>query len=121
MASQVVKVKRETIEACMTCPLCNKLLKEATTISLCLHTCELSALSVFAVNCSCFCGNFDLGLCLCCIWCSGFFMLSVIAQFLKYLLELSVPDLHIMDFVLLTSSFCDVGICVFYNFKISYV
>ncbi|XWS64713.1 hypothetical protein CRYUN_Cryun05aG0027100 [Craigia yunnanensis] len=34
----VVKVKRETLESCMTCPLCNKLLKEATTISLCLHT-----------------------------------------------------------------------------------
>ncbi|RVW96083.1 E3 ubiquitin protein ligase DRIP2 [Vitis vinifera] len=38
MTSQVVKVRRETIAACMTCPLCNKLLKEATTISLCLHT-----------------------------------------------------------------------------------
>lgn len=35
---RVVKVKRETLESCMTCPLCNKLLKEATTISLCLHT-----------------------------------------------------------------------------------
>ncbi|XVF06337.1 hypothetical protein REPUB_Repub06bG0039100 [Reevesia pubescens] len=34
----VVKVKRETLQSCMTCPLCNKLLKEATTISLCLHT-----------------------------------------------------------------------------------
>lgn len=40
MTSQVVKVRRETIAACMTCPLCNKLLKEATTISLCLHTCK---------------------------------------------------------------------------------
>nr|XP_048325241.1 E3 ubiquitin protein ligase DRIP2-like isoform X2 [Ziziphus jujuba var. spinosa] len=38
MTGQVVKVKRETLEACMTCPLCHKLLKEATTISLCLHT-----------------------------------------------------------------------------------
>ncbi|KAG7970137.1 hypothetical protein I3843_07G066700 [Carya illinoinensis] len=38
MATQVVKVKRETLEACMTCLLCKKLLKEATTISLCLHT-----------------------------------------------------------------------------------
>ncbi|XVF57226.1 hypothetical protein PTKIN_Ptkin06aG0187400 [Pterospermum kingtungense] len=35
---RVVKVKRQTLESCMTCPLCNKLLKEATTISLCLHT-----------------------------------------------------------------------------------
>ncbi|XP_022719135.1 E3 ubiquitin protein ligase DRIP2-like isoform X1 [Durio zibethinus] len=34
----IVKVKRETLVSCMTCPLCNKLLKEATTISLCLHT-----------------------------------------------------------------------------------
>ncbi|GAB2277593.1 hypothetical protein Dimus_012301 [Dionaea muscipula] len=38
MASQVVKVRRDKIAACMICPLCNKLLKEATTISLCLHT-----------------------------------------------------------------------------------
>ncbi|KAL9357910.1 hypothetical protein Peur_051163 [Populus x canadensis] len=35
---RVVKVRRETIEACMTCPLCNKLLRDATTISECLHT-----------------------------------------------------------------------------------
>ncbi|XP_011042413.1 PREDICTED: E3 ubiquitin protein ligase DRIP2-like [Populus euphratica] len=35
---QVVKVRRETIEACMTCPLCDKLLRDATTISECLHT-----------------------------------------------------------------------------------
>jgi len=35
-----VRVKRDKIAACMKCPLCNKLLKEATTISLCLHTCE---------------------------------------------------------------------------------
>nr|KJB42217.1 hypothetical protein B456_007G142500 [Gossypium raimondii] len=38
MANQVVKVRRETIAACMTCPLCNKLLRDATTISECLHT-----------------------------------------------------------------------------------
>ncbi|KDP21358.1 hypothetical protein JCGZ_21829 [Jatropha curcas] len=38
MANQVVKVSRETIAACMTCPLCNKLLRDATTISECLHT-----------------------------------------------------------------------------------
>ncbi|KAM0936639.1 putative transcription factor C2H2 family [Dioscorea sansibarensis] len=35
---QVVKVKRELVSACMTCPLCHKLLSEATTISECLHT-----------------------------------------------------------------------------------
>ncbi|XP_044502799.1 E3 ubiquitin protein ligase DRIP2-like isoform X2 [Mangifera indica] len=34
----VVKVKRETIVACMTCPLCNKLLRDATTITECLHS-----------------------------------------------------------------------------------
>uniref|UniRef100_A0A1J3J689 E3 ubiquitin protein ligase DRIP2 n=1 Tax=Noccaea caerulescens TaxID=107243 RepID=A0A1J3J689_NOCCA len=34
----VVKVKRETVAACMTCPLCDKLLRDATTISECLHT-----------------------------------------------------------------------------------
>lgn len=38
MPNQVVKVKRETITACMTCPLCHKLFRDATTISECLHT-----------------------------------------------------------------------------------
>lgn len=37
-ARQVVRVRREALVACMTCPLCNKLLKEATTISECLHS-----------------------------------------------------------------------------------
>ncbi|BFG37165.1 hypothetical protein CerSpe_234390 [Prunus speciosa] len=64
MASQVVKVKRETLEACMTCPLCNKLLKEATTISLCLHTfcrkCIYEKLSDEEVDCCPVC-NIDLG------------------------------------------------------------
>ncbi|KAM1992866.1 hypothetical protein ACFX16_009273 [Malus domestica] len=36
--SQVVKVKRVTIEACLKCGLCNKVSEEAITISLCLHT-----------------------------------------------------------------------------------
>ena len=49
MANQVVRVRREAIAACMTCPLCNKLLRDATTISECLHTCEslLTFLSLF--------------------------------------------------------------------------
>ncbi|XP_078442466.1 DREB2A-interacting protein 2 [Wolffia australiana] len=34
----LVKVKREVIVACMTCPLCHKLFRDATTISECLHT-----------------------------------------------------------------------------------
>ncbi|XVE77871.1 hypothetical protein DITRI_Ditri13aG0098200 [Diplodiscus trichospermus] len=38
MANQAVKVRREAIAACMTCPLCDKLLRDATTISECLHT-----------------------------------------------------------------------------------
>jgi hypothetical protein len=32
-------------------------------------------------------------------------MLSVVAQFLNFIVELFVPDLHIMDFVLLSSYF----------------
>ncbi|XP_050372093.1 E3 ubiquitin protein ligase DRIP2-like [Argentina anserina] len=35
---EVVKVKRDKLEACMTCPICNELFREATTISECLHT-----------------------------------------------------------------------------------
>ncbi|KAJ1266227.1 hypothetical protein BS78_08G135200 [Paspalum vaginatum] len=34
----VVMVKRELLARCMTCPLCRRLLREATTISECLHT-----------------------------------------------------------------------------------
>ncbi|KAL0722015.1 hypothetical protein Bca4012_036614 [Brassica carinata] len=34
----VAKVKRETVVACMSCPLCDNLLRDATTISECLHT-----------------------------------------------------------------------------------
>ncbi|KAK1313959.1 E3 ubiquitin protein ligase DRIP2 [Acorus calamus] len=37
-AGRVVRVKREVLSSCMTCPLCEKLLKDATTISKCLHT-----------------------------------------------------------------------------------
>jgi hypothetical protein len=47
---RVVKVRRETIEACMTCPLCNKLLRDATTISECLHTCQ--SLLLYPFDCS---------------------------------------------------------------------
>ncbi|KAJ0093593.1 hypothetical protein Patl1_25235 [Pistacia atlantica] len=36
--SQVLKVSREKLVACMTCPLCKKLFRDATTISECLHT-----------------------------------------------------------------------------------
>ncbi|XP_045795061.1 E3 ubiquitin protein ligase DRIP2-like [Trifolium pratense] len=61
----VVKVKRETLEACMTCPLCQKLLKDATTISLCLHTfcrkCIYEKLSDEEVDCCPVC-EIDLGI-----------------------------------------------------------
>ncbi|KAK4764035.1 hypothetical protein SAY87_013473 [Trapa incisa] len=36
--SQGVRVRREVIATCITCPLCNKLIRNATTISECLHT-----------------------------------------------------------------------------------
>lgn len=35
---EVVKVKRELLEACLSCSICMKLLRDATTISECLHT-----------------------------------------------------------------------------------
>ncbi|XP_022143094.1 E3 ubiquitin protein ligase DRIP2-like isoform X2 [Momordica charantia] len=64
MAGQVVRVKREILETCMTCPLCKKLLKEATTISLCLHTfcrkCIYEKLSDEEAD-SCPVCNIDLG------------------------------------------------------------
>ncbi|XP_004302060.1 PREDICTED: E3 ubiquitin protein ligase DRIP2-like [Fragaria vesca subsp. vesca] len=64
MAGHVVKVKREALVACMTCPLCHKLLKEATTISLCLHTfcrkCILEKLSDEEGDCCPVC-EIDLG------------------------------------------------------------
>ncbi|XP_058105489.1 E3 ubiquitin protein ligase DRIP2 [Magnolia sinica] len=64
MATQVVKVRRETLVGCMTCPLCNKLLKEATTISECLHTfcrkCIYDKLNDEELDCCPIC-NIDLG------------------------------------------------------------
>nr|CAB3493952.1 unnamed protein product [Digitaria exilis] len=36
----LVMVKRDLLARCMTCPLCRRLLRDATTISECLHTCE---------------------------------------------------------------------------------
>ncbi|XVF66559.1 hypothetical protein PTKIN_Ptkin10aG0046700 [Pterospermum kingtungense] len=43
--AEVSKVDREKLVACMTCPLCDKLFKDATTISECLHTCQFNLLS----------------------------------------------------------------------------
>ncbi|KAI3783014.1 hypothetical protein L2E82_13076 [Cichorium intybus] len=36
--NQVVKLRKESLAACMTCPICNKLFRDATTIPECLHT-----------------------------------------------------------------------------------
>ncbi|XP_043723523.1 E3 ubiquitin protein ligase DRIP2-like [Telopea speciosissima] len=64
MTSQVVKVRKDTLAACMTCPLCNKLLREATTISECLHTfcrkCIYDKLTEEEADCCPIC-NIDLG------------------------------------------------------------
>lgn len=38
MPHQVVKVRRDAVAPCMTCPICRKLLRDATTIIECLHT-----------------------------------------------------------------------------------
>ncbi|KAL3517646.1 hypothetical protein ACH5RR_020235 [Cinchona calisaya] len=64
LSNQVVEVRRETIAACMTCPLCNKLFRDATTISECLHTfcrkCIYKKLSDEEIECCPIC-NIDLG------------------------------------------------------------
>ncbi|XP_039025073.1 E3 ubiquitin protein ligase DRIP2-like isoform X2 [Hibiscus syriacus] len=64
MAIRVVKVRREAIAACMTCPLCNKLLRDATTISECLHTfcrkCIYGKIEDEELECCPIC-NIDLG------------------------------------------------------------
>ncbi|XP_047310804.1 E3 ubiquitin protein ligase DRIP2-like isoform X2 [Impatiens glandulifera] len=64
MSGQLVKVRKEALAACMKCPLCNMLLREATTISLCLHTfcrkCIYEKLSDEDVD-SCPVCNVDLG------------------------------------------------------------
>ncbi|THU46902.1 hypothetical protein C4D60_Mb09t09810 [Musa balbisiana] len=61
---QVVTVKRELLAACMTCPLCHKLLRDATTISECLHTfcrkCICEKLTDEEIDCCPIC-NIDLG------------------------------------------------------------
>ncbi|KAK9018152.1 hypothetical protein V6N11_001133 [Hibiscus sabdariffa] len=64
MTNQVVKVRREAIAACMTCPLCNKLVRDATTISECLHTfcrkCIYDKIEEEDLECCPIC-NIDLG------------------------------------------------------------
>ncbi|KAK6141594.1 hypothetical protein DH2020_024662 [Rehmannia glutinosa] len=64
MSHQVVKVRREAVAPCMTCPLCHKLFREATTIIECLHTfcrkCIYKKLSDEEMECCPIC-NIDLG------------------------------------------------------------
>ncbi|KAG8370756.1 hypothetical protein BUALT_Bualt13G0016600 [Buddleja alternifolia] len=64
MSHQVVKVRREAVAPCMTCPICDKLLRDATTIIECLHTfcrkCIYKKLSDEEMECCPIC-NIDLG------------------------------------------------------------
>nr|XP_043609269.1 E3 ubiquitin protein ligase DRIP2-like [Erigeron canadensis] len=62
--SPVVKVRRAEVAACMTCPICNKLFRNATTIPECLHTfcrkCIRKKLVDEELECCPIC-NIDLG------------------------------------------------------------
>ncbi|CAA3032242.1 E3 ubiquitin ligase DRIP2-like [Olea europaea subsp. europaea] len=64
MPNQVVKVKREAVLPCMTCPLCRELFHDATTIIECLHTfcrnCIYKKLSDEEMECCPIC-NINLG------------------------------------------------------------
>ena len=39
-AGDVVMLRRSSLAACLTCPLCGRLFRDAATITECLHTCE---------------------------------------------------------------------------------
>ncbi|XP_074578243.1 E3 ubiquitin protein ligase DRIP2-like isoform X1 [Curcuma longa] len=60
----VVTVKRKQLVACMTCPICHKLIRDATTISECLHTfcrkCIYEKLTSEEIDCCPIC-NIELG------------------------------------------------------------
>ncbi|KAH6823037.1 DREB2A-interacting protein 2 [Perilla frutescens var. hirtella] len=64
MSHQVVEVRREAVAPCMTCPLCHKLFRDATTIIECLHTfcrkCIYKKLADEEMECCPIC-NIDLG------------------------------------------------------------
>ncbi|KAL5209981.1 hypothetical protein ABZP36_005604 [Zizania latifolia] len=60
----VVMAKRANLAACLTCPLCGRLLRDATTISECLHTFCRKCISAEFINkeaCCCPTCNIDLG------------------------------------------------------------
>ncbi|KAI7732045.1 hypothetical protein M8C21_031461 [Ambrosia artemisiifolia] len=63
-SNDVIKARRDDLVACMTCPICNKLLKHATTIPECLHTfcrkCIRKKLTDEELECCPVC-NIDLG------------------------------------------------------------
>lgn len=63
-SAPVVRLKRELLAACITCPLCHKLIREATTISECLHSfcrkCIFSKLTDEVADCCPIC-HIDLG------------------------------------------------------------
>lgn len=62
--NQVVKVRKDELAACMTCPICNRLFRDATTIPECLHTfcrkCIRKKISDEELECCPIC-NIDLG------------------------------------------------------------
>ncbi|CAA3014209.1 E3 ubiquitin ligase DRIP2-like [Olea europaea subsp. europaea] len=64
MSNQVVEVKRDAVSPCMTCPICHKLFRDATTIIECLHTfcrkCIYKKLSDEEMECCPIC-NIHLG------------------------------------------------------------
>lgn len=60
----VVRVKRSALVACLTCPLCRRLLRDAATITECLHTFCRKCISEEFINkevCRCPTCNIDLG------------------------------------------------------------
>ncbi|KAL6636923.1 hypothetical protein ACP70R_024495 [Stipagrostis hirtigluma subsp. patula] len=63
-ARGLARVRREALAACMTCPLCRGLLREATAIAECLHTfcreCIMEKINEEDVDCCPVC-NIDLG------------------------------------------------------------
>uniref|UniRef100_A0A804P851 RING-type domain-containing protein n=1 Tax=Zea mays TaxID=4577 RepID=A0A804P851_MAIZE len=63
-ARRLARVRREALAACMTCPLCRGLLREATAVALCLHTfcrdCIVEKINDDDADCCPVC-NIDLG------------------------------------------------------------
>lgn len=47
MFNQKISVVREKLAACMRCGICDKLMRDATTISECMHHCKCSLLLPF--------------------------------------------------------------------------